>query len=103
MKLLIFTGFFLISGFVGQSDADTFRCPNGNLLSTGDTISEAYVKCDPPGFKVKRTESEDTGRGRVPYVEVEEWTYNEGPHTLVHYLSFRDGVLVQVRTGSFGR
>jgi hypothetical protein len=36
-------------------------------------------------------------------VEVEEWTYNEGPNTLLHFLIFRDGVLVQVRTGTFGR
>lgn len=103
MKLLICTVIFLLGGFAGPAGADTFRCPNGNLLSTGDSISEAFVKCDPPGFKVKRTESEDTSRGRVRYVEVEEWTYNEGPNTLVHYLTFRDGVLVQVRTGSFGR
>jgi hypothetical protein len=41
--------------------------------------------------------------GRVRYVEVEEWTYNEGPNTLVHYLKFRDGILTEVKTGTFGR
>ena len=103
MKLSICVGIFMLTGFAGQVCADTFRCPNGNLVSTGDSISEVVVKCDPPTNKVKRTEGEDTSRGRVRYVEIEEWTYNEGPHTLVHYLTFRDGVLVQVRTGSFGR
>jgi len=103
MKRFICAGIIMLTGLAGQAAADTFRCPNGSLLSTGDSISEAVVKCDPPTNKVKRTEGEETGRGRVRYVEVEEWTYNEGPHTLVHYLSFRDGVLVQVRTGSFGR
>jgi len=83
--------------------ADNFRCPNGSIVSTGDSISEVIVKCDPPTAKVKRTDSEDTERGRVRYIEVEEWTYNEGPNTLVHYLTFRNGILVQVRTGSFGR
>ncbi len=83
--------------------ADNFRCPNGSIVSTGDSISEVIVKCDPPTAKIKRTDSEDTERGRVRYIEVEEWTYNEGPHTLVHYLTFRNGILVQVRTGSFGR
>jgi hypothetical protein len=83
--------------------ADNFRCPNGSIVSTGNSISEVIVKCDPPTNKVKRTEGDQTFRGRVRYVEVEEWTYNEGLHTLVHYLLFRDGILVQVRTGTFGR
>ena len=85
------------------ADADIFRCPNGNLVSTGDSISEAVVKCDPPTFSVKRIENEETGRGRFRIIEVEEWTYNQGPHTLVHFLVFRNGVLAEVRTGSFGR
>lgn len=85
------------------AEADTFRCPNGNLVSTGDSISEVVVKCDPPTNKVKRIEGDETARGRIRYVEVEEWTYNEGLNTLVHYLTFRDGTLVQVRTGTFGR
>jgi len=103
MKQLVYASMIVLTGFVGRASADIFRCPNGNLVSTGDSISEVYVKCDPPNFTVKRTEGEDTSRGRVRYVEVEEWTYNEGINTLVHYLIFRDGVLVQVRTGTFGR
>ena len=103
MKKLMYACIAILTGFVDRADADIFRCPNGNLVSTGDSISEAYIKCDTPSFTVKRTEGEDTSRGRVRYVEVEEWTYNEGINTLVHYLIFRDGVLVQVRTGTFGR
>jgi hypothetical protein len=86
--------------YSSMARADNFRCPNGSIVSTGDSISEVIVKCDPPTNKVKRIEGE--GR-RVRYVEVEEWTYNEGLNTLVHYLLFRDGVLVEVRTGTFGR
>lgn len=85
------------------ADADTFRCPNGNLVSSGDSISEVMVECDPPTNKVRRIEGEETARGKIRYVEVEEWTYNQGPHTLLHFLIFRDGVLTQVRTGGFGR
>jgi len=103
MKHIVCVGILFLALLAVRAEADTFRCPNGNLVSTGDSISEVYVKCDPPSFTVKRSESEDTSRGRVRYVEVEEWTYNEGPHTLVHYLTFRDGVLVKVRTGSFGK
>jgi hypothetical protein len=83
--------------------ADNFRCPNGSIVSSGDSISEVLVKCDPPTTRVKLTDSEDTVRGRVRYIEVEEWTYNEGPNTLVHYLTFRNGILTEVRTGTFGR
>jgi len=103
MKLLIFFAILAAMGAAGQADADIFRCPNGNLVSSGDSISEVVVKCDPPTNKVKRTEGDETSRGRIRYVEIEEWTYNQGPQSLVHYLIFRDGVLTQVRTGTFGR
>lgn len=86
-----------------SAHASDFRCPNGSIVSTFDSISEVAVKCDAPTNKVKRTEGEMTGSGRTRYVEVEEWTYNEGPNTLVHYLTFRDGILVEIRTGTFGR
>ncbi len=86
-----------------RADADNFRCPNGSIVSTGDSMSEVMVKCDPPTAKIRHTDSEDTERGHVRYVETEEWTYNEGPNTLVHYLTFRNGILIQVRTGTFGR
>ena len=83
--------------------ADNFRCPNGSIVSTGDSISQVMVTCDPPTNRIKRTDSEDTFNGRVRYVEVEEWTYNQGLNTLVHFLTFRNGVLTEVKTGTFGR
>ena len=85
------------------ASADNFRCPNGSIVSSGDSISEVMVKCDPPTNKIRRTDSEDTFSGRVRYIELEEWTYNEGPNTLVHYLTFRNGILTEVKTGTFGR
>lgn len=86
-----------------EAFADNFRCPNGSIVSSGDSISEVMVKCDPPTNKIKRTDSEDTFSGRVRYIEVEEWTYNQGPNTLIHFLTFRNGVLIEVKTGTFGR
>jgi len=103
MRRLISTGILVIWGVTGQAEADIFRCPNGNLVSSGDSISEVVVKCDPPTNKIKRIEGDETAKGRIRYVEVEEWTYNEGLNTLVHYLVFRNGILVEVRTGTFGR
>jgi len=100
-KLFLLVAILVVS--TSHAFADNFRCPNGSIVSRGDSISEVVVKCDPPTNKVKRTDSEDTFSGRVRYIEVEEWTYNQGPNTLVHYLTFRNGVLVEVKTGTFGR
>jgi len=100
-RLVLLVVFLVIS--TAEAFADNFRCPNGSIVSSGDSISEVMVKCDPPTNTIKRTDSEETVRGRVRYIEVEEWTYNEGPHTLVHYLTFRNGILTEIRTGTFGR
>ena len=102
MKLILMVA-SIVTAVASGAFAGDFRCPNGSIVSTGDSISEVMVKCDPPTNKIKRTDSEETVRGRVRYVEVEEWTYNEGPHTLVHYLTFRNGILIEVKTGTFGR
>ena len=93
-----------------QSFADNFRCPNGNIVSTGDSISTVAAKCDPPAFSYKRQEpmeadiSSADGRrsSKVVYVEVQEWAYNQGS-TLLHTLIFRNGILAEVRTGGFAR
>ena len=91
-----------------QAFADTFRCPNGNIVSTGDSISIVAAKCDPPAGTFKREEPMETEVSRVygktgtkiVYIEVQEWTYNQGS-TLLHYLVFRNGILSEVRTGGF--
>jgi hypothetical protein len=30
------------------------------------------------------------------------WTYNQGSHTLIEYLSFRNDVLIDIKDGSYG-
>lgn len=92
----------------GQAFADNFRCPNGNIVSTGYSISTVAAKCDPPAFMFKREEPVEVenvrvdgkSRTRIIYIEVQEWTYNQGS-TLLHTLIFRNGVLSEVRTGGF--
>jgi hypothetical protein len=83
--------------------ADNFRCPNGSIVSTGDSISLVAIKCDKPTLLATRQEAEDNYRGRPVYLEVQEWTYNEGPHRLIHFLIFRNGILVEVKSSSFGK
>ena len=87
-----------------QAFADNFRCPNGNIVSTGDNISTVAVKCDPPAGTFKREEPVEIMGGvagtRIVYIEVQEWNYTQGS-TLLHTLIFRNGVLWEVRTGGF--
>lgn len=87
----------------GIAAADNFRCPNGSIVSTGDSQSIVAMKCDPPTYKATRMESEGGHRGATILINVEEWTYNEGPNRLVHILTFRNGVLMSVQTAGFGR
>ena len=91
-----------------QVFADNFRCPNGNIVSSGDSISTVAAKCDTPASSFKREEPMEievsgsdrkTGTKNV-YIEVQEWTYNQGS-TLLHTLIFRNGSLSEVRTGGF--
>lgn len=80
----------IIVVFAFPAFADDFRCPNGNLVSTGQSISEVQIKCDPPSSKVKLSR------------HVVEWTYNQGPHKFVYFLVFKKGILTEIRSGSFG-
>lgn len=94
----------VISFSAGQAHADNFRCPNGNIVSTGDSISTVVAKCDPPAGTFKREEpmlvEVNRGETKVIYIEVQEWIYNQGS-TLLHTLIFRNGILTEVRTGGF--
>ena len=92
-----------LTSAAGEASADTFRCPNGALVSTGDTIAVVSVKCDPPSFKTSRTESEAGYRGATILIAVEDWTYNEGPHRFMHQLTFRNGQLVQIQSLGYGK
>ncbi len=91
-----------------QAYADNFRCPNDNIVSTGDSISVVASKCDSPAFTFKREEpmtvednrTDDKTRTRIIYIEVQEWTYNQG---FLHTLVFRNGILSEIRFGGFAK
>jgi hypothetical protein len=103
MKKYITMCVVIISFSAAQAFADNFRCPNGKIVSTGDSISTVSVKCDPPAGIFKREEPmllDGMTRPKAVYIEVQEWTYTEGS-TLLHTLIFRNGILSEVRTGGF--
>jgi len=83
--------------------SDTFRCPNGAIVSVNDRLSTVARKCDAPTSTARRSVT----RGLAPYgyyevVEIEEWTYNLGPSVFVYYLTFENGVLVRIESGGYG-
>jgi hypothetical protein len=108
MKWIFFIIAFVVSIPAEQARADNYRCPNGNIVSTGDSISTVAAKCDPPASSFKREEAMEIKDSRansktgtkIIYIEVQEWTYTQGS-TLLHTLIFRNGVLSEVRIGGF--
>jgi hypothetical protein len=102
VKQLLIAALLLVL-LTSSARADNFRCPNGAIVSTGDRVAEVYVKCDPPSFRDTRTESDSGRRGSTILINVEEWTYNEGPNRLMHLLVFYNGVLSEIHTLGFGK
>ncbi len=110
MKVFIALCTIVISFSTVQAFADSFRCPNGNIVSTGDGISTAAAKCDPPASVFKREEPRETEVNKEDgtigiktiYIEVQEWTYTKDSN-LLHTLIFRNGILEEVVTGGFIR
>ncbi len=108
MKWILVVFFFIFLFSNEQAFADNFRCPNGNIVSSGDSVLTVAAKCDPPAGTFKRLEpvvielsrSDSRTGTKIIYIEVEEWGYNQGS-TLLHTLIFRNGVLSEVRTGGF--
>ncbi len=104
---------------------DTFRCGT-KMVSRGDNKYQVLKKCGSPTYKEVRQEtrikrdlyqdlfpppgydsrSESEGY-RQPllveeYVEIEEWTYDRGPNSLITTLIFENGTLVKVVTDGYG-
>ena len=102
MKKFVITMMSIIC-FSSFAYADNFRCPNGAIVSTGDSISMVSIKCDPPSFKNTRMETTSGTQGATIVINVEEWTYNEGPNKLVHLLVFRNGKLEEVQSLGYGK
>jgi hypothetical protein len=86
------------------------RCePSG--FHEGDTTFDLLARCGPPATRDARLEKEaassspDGGQQVVTSsrtVTVEVWTYDFGRRSFVRHLTFVDGKLVKVETGSYG-
>lgn len=92
--------------------ASALRCDN-KLVSEGASQADALAKCGDPVTRQSRTEyvtrkakskspTEEASTEITSSTTLEEWTYNFGPHRLMQVAIFRDGRLVDVRSGSYG-
>ncbi len=105
---------------LGADDAwaDGMRC-GSRLVSKGDSTYVVRSRCGEPDDATRRVETRTErrrvrvacGRGdalcdRVQEVStdvvVDEWIYDFGPQQFVRYLTFFDGKLTRVETGSYG-
>jgi hypothetical protein len=103
-----------------QGRADSLAC-NGRIASSGDSRYEVKAICGEPDDASQRVEYRSV-RGRVSgpctrengklrcgqtreevvEVVIDEWVYDFGKNRFIEYLTFEQGKLVSVRTGSYG-
>jgi hypothetical protein len=112
---------FLVGGFwmlaAGPADADSLRCKNGQIISSGDSLYEVASTCGDPDYREHRVEYQ-TVRYRVPApcpsgsrekqcsvvveetvpVVIDQWTYDFGRNRFVQLVVFEQGKLMTVTT-----
>jgi hypothetical protein len=85
-----------------------FRCGH-KLVKNGETQDDVAVKCGDPDatrtWTEYQTESVWVGDHKIERsvpIEYAEWKYDFGSERLIRYLTFVQGRLRDVRTGSYG-
>lgn len=92
-----------IHGFGGARGGD---CGYGANLSLGDTKLEVVAKCGDPtggGTVGEILPPEGTPERRRELLAMDQWVYDFGPDRFVHYLIFRHGRVMEIRSGGLGR
>ncbi|HEY6560976.1 MAG TPA: DUF2845 domain-containing protein [Polyangiaceae bacterium] len=101
----------------GDVYADSLSCKN-RIVSTGDSSYQVRSVCGEPDGTTRRVEMR-TLRHDVPFpcaggrtcwrtvertieVIVDEWTYDFGRRRFIQYLTFENGRLERVQSGSYG-
>jgi hypothetical protein len=100
------------------ADSD-FRCGN-EIISVGDRKFDVLRKCGEPSNVEVRQEIRTRNLGSVvlgpekriqvypaPFlvdelVTIEEWEYSLGPSKFIRYLTFENGLLVNIALGDYG-
>lgn len=93
-------------GAAGERDPPGPACDD-RAISVGDRKPDILIKCGEPHFKNSFQEEIRERFGdssvRTVVVTVEEWTYNFGPQRFIRVITFRNGTVVEIRTGGYGR
>ena len=93
-----------VHGFGGSRGAD---CGYGANLTLGDSKLEVVAKCgEPTGGGTAGKEPlppEGSDQRRQELLARDQWVFDFGPEKFVHYLIFRHGRLMEIRSGGFGR
>lgn len=81
-------------------------CRDGHTLRVGDTKVEVIRKCGPPAHSDSRLDEQllvvDPQRALRTTIRVDEWTYNFGPRRFLLHLTFENGRVKRIETGSYG-
>jgi hypothetical protein len=99
--------------------ADSMRCES-KFVATGDSLYDVESRCGAPNDRQRRVETRterawlalpcpvqgQVGCGqmveRTIEVTIDEWTYDFGPDRLIQRLTFQQGRLATVVSGSYG-
>lgn len=85
--------------------AEAFRC-GSRLVSEGDSKAEVLAKCGRPTRTEAWTEEQviktEEGERRIT-IRYERWTYDRGPRTLIRLLTFKNDILIEIKTGGYGK
>jgi len=86
-----------------------FRCGTGRVVRNGETEDDVATKCgDPDGvnsWSETRVQSAWVNGQLVErqvVVVYDEWEYDLGPHRLIRYVTFEQGHMIRVLTGTYG-
>lgn len=97
---------------------NSLRC-DSKLVGEGDSTYDVRSKCGPPDAESQRRERRTISRlvdrpcpngiGRCAVVVedsievlIDEWTYDFGTNRFIQYLTFEQGKLIHVKSGSYG-
>jgi hypothetical protein len=97
------------------AEAASLRC-GSELASEGATKADVLMKCGEPAMrdsrevkvKVKNTDrsgedGDETSESVTVTRVIDMWIYNFGPNRFMQIAEFENGVLVEVRSGGYGR
>nr|WP_136249756.1 DUF2845 domain-containing protein [Ningiella ruwaisensis] len=89
---VVFTIFMFMSLL---SEANSFRCENGNLVREGDLSLEVISSCGDPDAR------EYVGKVKIngKYVNVDQYLYIPAKGQFVKIIEFHDGKVVKITNG----